>query len=161
MVAQRSAYRANGHSPDAGGESQARAAAGRLGEFDVVAPYASPLLRARRTAELLGLRDIVLLPELMEWDYGGYEGLTTEAISAESGRPWSLWDDGVPPGKTPGESIEEVADRARTVLAIVALHLGSGDVVVVAHAISCASWPASTFVRRPDSGLTWCWTPVP
>lgn len=115
------------------GEHRAREAAYRLAEFDIVAAYSSPLLRARRTAELLGLRDAEFLPELMEWDYGGYEGMTTDAISARVGRPWSLWDDGVVPGPTPGESIEQVAARARTVLGIVAPQLTSGDVVVVAH----------------------------
>ena len=58
-----------------------------------------------------------MLPELREWDYGGYEGLSTPQIREELGRDWEIFRDGVVPGKTPGETVEDVAARASHVLA--------------------------------------------
>jgi probable phosphoglycerate mutase len=77
----------------------------------------SPNLRARRTAELLGWANHEVDPDLAEWDYGGYEGRTTAEISVELGRPWWIWTDPVPPGATPGETIDQIAQRADRVLA--------------------------------------------
>lgn len=94
----------------------------------------SPMVRARRTAELLGLTDLEVDPDLAEWDYGGYEGRTTDEISAELGRPWRIWTDPVPAGATPGETIEQVAQRAERVLAKVGPVLAQGlDVALVGH----------------------------
>lgn len=94
----------------------------------------SPKLRARRTAELLGWTDYEVDPDLVEWDYGGYEGRTTVEISAELGRRWRIWTDPVPPGATPGETIDQVARRADRVLARVAPLLAAGqDVALVGH----------------------------
>ncbi|MFF5703221.1 histidine phosphatase family protein [Streptomyces sp. NPDC012794] len=96
----------------------------------------SPLGRAVATAELAGLTDGIPEPALHEWDYGGYEGVTTAEIRRT--RPdWSLWTDGVPPGdaRHPGEDAEQVGARADRVLARVgeSLRAGRGDVVLVAH----------------------------
>ncbi|MCX5197298.1 histidine phosphatase family protein [Streptomyces sp. NBC_00249] len=96
----------------------------------------SPLSRAVATAELAGLGDGVPEPDLHEWDYGGYEGVTTAEIQRI--RPtWSLWTDGVPPGDAhhPGESAAQVGARADRVLARVGevLRADRGDVVLVAH----------------------------
>ncbi|MFE3144350.1 histidine phosphatase family protein [Streptomyces scopuliridis] len=72
------------------------------------------------------------------WDYGGYEGITTADIQCT--RPdWNLWTDGVVPGPAahPGESPQQVGDRADRALARVAptlLDAEAGDVVLVAHA---------------------------
>lgn len=94
----------------------------------------SPRLRARRTAELLGWTNPEVDPDLAEWDYGGYEGRTTAEISAELGRPWSIWTDPVPSGETPGETIDQVAQRADRVLARVTPLLPAGqDVALVGH----------------------------
>jgi broad specificity phosphatase PhoE len=94
----------------------------------------SPRLRARRTAELLGWADPEVEPDLAEWDYGGYEGRTTAEISAELGRRWRIWADPVPAGATPGETIDQVAQRADRVLARVAPLLSAGqDVALVGH----------------------------
>lgn len=94
----------------------------------------SPRLRARRTAELLGWTDPELEPDLLEWDYGGYEGRTTAEISAELGRPWRIWTDPVPAGATPGETLAQVAERADRVLARVQPTLRAGaDVALVGH----------------------------
>ncbi|MEU7551900.1 histidine phosphatase family protein [Streptomyces sp. NPDC044571] len=96
----------------------------------------SPLRRAVATAELAGLADGAVDPDLYEWDYGGYEGVTTAEIQCT--RPgWSLWTDGVPPGDAehPGESAAQVGARADRVLARLApvLRQDGGDAVLVAH----------------------------
>jgi probable phosphoglycerate mutase len=73
-------------------------------------------------------------PDLHEWDYGAYEGITTVEIHRT--RPdWFLWNDGVPPGPDgrPGESPAEVAERADRVLSRVGPALADGDVILVAH----------------------------
>ncbi|MDX2592249.1 MULTISPECIES: histidine phosphatase family protein [Streptomyces] len=119
------------------GEEQAKSLAPLLTGRTYALVLTSPLGRAVRTAELAGLTGAVPEPELHEWDYGGYEGVTTVDIHRD--RPgWDLWTDGVPPGPEghPGESPEEVGARADRVLARVdaALAAGTGDVVLVAHA---------------------------
>ena len=117
----------------ADGERDARLLAPRLEAFDFTAVLSSPLSRARRTAELAGLRPDVD-DDLVEWDYGGYEGLTTPEIREQLGDPaWTVFDDGVVPGDTPGETVEEVAGRASRVLERVAEPLARGDVALVAH----------------------------
>jgi probable phosphoglycerate mutase len=107
-----------------------RAIAGR----PIVAAFSSPASRATETAELAGLPAPQIDPNLQEWDYGGYEGLTT----AEIGRRkigWYLWRDGVIAGDAahPGETIEQVAARADAVLQRAAPLLVKGDVALVAH----------------------------
>ena len=106
----------------------------RLAGDRLAAVFASPAQRARRTAELAGLRVTKTDPDLWEWDYGGYEGITTVEIQRE--RPgWSLWRDGVIPGDAdhPGETVEDVGERVDRVLKRVMPLLGNGDVVLVAH----------------------------
>ena len=115
------------------GERDARQLAPRLAGFDLRLVLCSPLSRARRTAELAGL-DPVTDDDLMEWDYGGYEGRTTSEIREDLGDPgWTVFGDGVVPGATPGETVEEVAARASRVLTRVAEPLRRGDVALVAH----------------------------
>jgi probable phosphoglycerate mutase len=73
--------------------------------------------------------------DLHEWDYGGYEGVTT--VDVHRTRPdWSLWTDGVPVGPAghPGESPAEVGRRADRVPARVDEALPDGDAVLVAPA---------------------------
>jgi broad specificity phosphatase PhoE len=96
----------------------------------------SPLRRAARTAEIAGLAPAVPDPDLVERDYGAYEGLTTPEIIELLGRPWSVWADGVPRGETPGETLDQVAERADRVLERVRPRLAEGDVALVAHAHS-------------------------
>lgn len=87
----------------------------------------SPLLRARETAQLAGLApDVTIDPDLAEWDYGRYEGLTTEEIRAEY-PGWDLFRDGVPEG----ERTEDVSERADRVIARV--RAVDGNVACVAH----------------------------
>jgi broad specificity phosphatase PhoE len=116
------------------GEAAATALAPLLARRDIVAAFVSPAQRATRTAELAGLADAKLDPDLWEWDYGGYEGLTTREIQDQ--RPsWSLWRDGVIPGGAghPGETVEQVRERVDRVLRRVGPLLADGDVALVAH----------------------------
>lgn len=87
----------------------------------------SPLQRAAETCRLAGFADVaVFREELMEWDYGAYEGRTTTEIRAEL-PGWSLWRDGVPRGET-------AADVGRRVDHVLA-ELGAvdDDVALFAH----------------------------
>lgn len=115
------------------GEEQAKSLAPLLAGRSFALVLTSPLLRARRTAELAGLTGAVPDPDLREWDYGAYEGVTTADIHRT--RPgWDLWTDGVPPGRDlPGESPQEVGERADRVLSRVTGALERGDVMLVAH----------------------------
>ena len=101
------------------GEQAARALAPRL-DRDWAAVLSSPLQRAWRTAELAGLTPEAD-PDLVEWDYGPAEGLTT----AELGPGWSVWD-----APDLGESVEDVAARCRQVLERLP---ADGDCLLVAH----------------------------
>jgi broad specificity phosphatase PhoE len=114
------------------GEDLARAAGALVTGYDFCLILSSPLERARRTAELAGL-DAEIDPLLVEWDYGGYEGRTTKDIRAELGYNWSTFTHGVIGGKTPGETVEEVAARASRVLTRVLPAMANGDVALVAH----------------------------
>nr|WP_107908138.1 histidine phosphatase family protein [Streptomyces chartreusis] len=116
------------------GEEQAKSLAPLLSGRTFALALTSPLGRAVRTAELAGVTGAVPDPDLHEWDYGGYEGVTT--VDIHRSRPdWYLWTDGVTPGPPdhPGESPAEVGARADRVLARVAAALPDGDVVLVAH----------------------------
>ena len=118
------------------GVQQARAAAGLLSDvLGGAAPalvLTSPLQRAATTAGLAGLH-AETEPRLLEWDYGGYEGLTGDQIRERAGADWTMFDDGVVPGATPGETLQQVADRGRAVIARVTPVLADGDVVLVGH----------------------------
>jgi broad specificity phosphatase PhoE len=109
------------------GETEAAALGPRLAGWRFAAVLVSPLARARQTAELAGLEDPEFTPDLLEWDYGDYEGRSTQAIRAVH-PGWDLFADGVPGGET----IHQVATRVDRVIARV--RAGSGDVVCVAHA---------------------------
>jgi probable phosphoglycerate mutase len=90
--------------------------------------WSSPRLRAQRTATLAGLTVDEVVPDLTEWNYGEYEGLTSKEIHRD--RPgWSVFADGCPGGETP----EDVAARADRVLARARTVLDRGDVVLVGH----------------------------
>jgi broad specificity phosphatase PhoE len=115
------------------GEDRARELGPALADRHFAEVWVSPRQRARRTAELAGLQPTAVVDDLVEMDYGGYEGRTTAEISAELGREWSVWRDPVVPGATPGETLEQVAARADRVLAAVRPRLADGDVVLVAH----------------------------
>ncbi|MBM6399683.1 histidine phosphatase family protein [Phycicoccus sp. MQZ13P-5] len=134
------------------GEAQARSLRPALESMAVARVLCSPLARARRTAELAGLS-----PEtdedLLEWDYGGYEGLTTPQIRKQLADPdWTVFRDGVVPGDTPGETVEEVSARASRVLARVEGSLADGDVVLVAHGHLLRVLAATRLRQEPRFG---------
>jgi broad specificity phosphatase PhoE len=106
---------------------QASALGAALREWTFALVLMSPLARAAETCLLAGYGDVVQVRnDLMEWDYGEYDGRTTRAIREE--RPgWTLWRDGVPGGETAAE----VGARADRVIA--ELHAASGDALVFAH----------------------------
>lgn len=119
----------------------------------VIAAFTSPLSRARRTAELVGLTSALEDPDLQEWDYGGYEGLTTGQI--REARPgWFLWRDGVPAGDAahPGETAAQVGDRADAVLRRAGPLLGGGDVALVAHGHLLRVLTARWLGLEPEAG---------
>jgi broad specificity phosphatase PhoE len=109
------------------GEWQARALGSRLRGMAFALVLASPLERARRTAELAGFGAALQLdPDLMEVDYGEYEGRTTAEI--RRARPdWDLWRDGCPGGET----IADAAARAERALA--RARAADGPVLLVGH----------------------------
>jgi len=110
------------------GRRQAHALGRRLrpGRFALV--LTSPLARARETCVLAGFGAVSeTCEDLREWDYGAYEGRTTDEVRAE--RPdWSLWRDGAPEG----ERAEDVGRRVDRVIA--AVRRAPGDVLAFAHA---------------------------
>ncbi|MGN6752021.1 MAG: histidine phosphatase family protein [Intrasporangium sp.] len=115
------------------GEQAARELAEILRGHQFEEVLVSPLQRAKRTAELAGLGDFQVEPLLREWDYGAYEGITTADISAELGHRWELFEDGVVPGATPGETLDEVADRCEQVIDKAWPALERGDVALFGH----------------------------
>jgi probable phosphoglycerate mutase len=116
------------------GERQGAGIAALLEGRRFVAVVSSPLQRARRTAELAGLAVTAVDDDLQEWDYGGYEGLTTPEIRELTGTPWTVFGEGVVPGEnSPGETLDEVAARCRRALDRVEPLLAQGDVAMVAH----------------------------
>jgi probable phosphoglycerate mutase len=116
------------------GEEAAKALGPFLARRPIVAVFTSPAQRAVTTAALAGLEYAHPAPDLWEWDYGGYEGLTTPQIQ-ETSPGWYLWRDGVIRGDAdhPGETIEQVAHRVGRMLARVVPLLADGDVALVAH----------------------------
>jgi broad specificity phosphatase PhoE len=106
------------------GERNARALGQRLRGLDLAKVYTSPLQRAARTCELAGFGTSAEIdPDLVEWDYGQYEGCRTAEIHAE--RPdWQLFRDGCPGGESPGQigaRADRVVGRVRAI---------KGDVLV-------------------------------
>jgi probable phosphoglycerate mutase len=110
---------------DAGVEA-ARSVADKLRGTSFARVLSSPLLRARRTAELAGAGSPELVEDLHEWDYGDDEGLTTAQIR-ESRPGWTVWRDG-PQG---GETCAEVGARADRVVELV--RAVDGPVLAFSH----------------------------
>jgi broad specificity phosphatase PhoE len=110
------------------GSEQAKAAGALVRQFGPTTfgqVLTSPLVRAEETCTLAGF-DGEPDPDLMEWDYGAYEGLTTPEIM-EKDPGWELWRDGCPGGESPAE----VGARVDRVIATV--RSTPGDVACVAH----------------------------
>ena len=109
------------------GRRQAELAGSRLRAFSFAAAWTSPLSRARETCALAGFAERAIVDDdLMEWDYGDYEGRRGDDIRAE--RPgWDLFADGAPGGET----FSDVATRVERVIAD--LDDAGGDVALFAH----------------------------
>jgi probable phosphoglycerate mutase len=122
------------------GEATARALAERLARISFDRVLTSPLQRAARTAQLAGFA-ATSEPDLVEWDYGDYEGLTSSEIRTR--RPgWQLLRDGCPGG----ESVRQITRRADRIAA--RLKGQNGHVLVFAHGhllrVLAARW-----IRQP------------
>jgi probable phosphoglycerate mutase len=108
------------------GEESARDLAAVLAGHTFQLVLTSPLQRARRTAVLAGFDDAEADRDLMEWDYGDYEGVTTAAIR-ESVPGWTVWTNPCPNGESAADvahRLDRVVDRLRTV---------EGDSLVFGH----------------------------
>ncbi|MFM7643062.1 MAG: histidine phosphatase family protein [Cyanobium sp.] len=111
------------------GESQAKVLAPLLASQRFARVLVSPLQRARRTCELAGLADQAEVePDLVEWNYGAYEGLTTEEIH-KSAPGWQVFADGCPEGESP----QQVGERADRVLARLRAEPIEGPALLFAH----------------------------
>jgi broad specificity phosphatase PhoE len=128
------------------GRRQAEALGRRLSARPFALVLSSPLGRALETCRLAGYGDVAELnPDLMEWDYGDYEG--RRAVDIQKERPgWSLWQDGAPGGET----IDQVAARARRI--IEAAKSAEGDVALFAHGHVLRVLTACWLGLAPDAG---------
>lgn len=138
---------------DEGRSAAARLAPSLAGhEFAWVA--CSPLQRAQDTAHLAGLTPDDLVDDLLEWDYGGYEGRTTAEIREELQDPeWVVWDGFIPPGRTPGEQPEDVGRRCQAVIDRCLPYLDAGDdVALVAHGHLLRMLTATWLRLEPRAG---------
>ncbi len=127
------------------GENDARAVAPLLPLHpDLV--LCSPLQRAQRTADLAGLAVTRTEPDLLEWDYGAWEGLKTTEIREQLNEPdWTVWAEPIPAGKTPGEQLTDIHARtARVIEQCQPVVSSGGTCVLVAHGhvlrILTATW---------------------
>jgi broad specificity phosphatase PhoE len=128
------------------GRRQAAVLRDALAEWDFARVLSSPLSRALETCRLAGLGDRAeLSDDLLEWDYGEYEGITTAQIREE--RPgWYLWRDGCPGG-------ESAADVGRRVDRVTAAFEGTdGDVAVFAHGHVLRALAARWLGLGPEAG---------
>lgn len=128
------------------GREQAEAVGAALRRREFALVLTSPLGRALETCRLAGFGDrAVQRDELMEWDYGAYEGRTTAEIRKE--RPgWTLWHDGVPEGETVdqvGARVDHVLDEVRSL---------DGDALLFAHGHVLRVLTARWLGLEPDAG---------
>lgn len=129
------------------GERDATAVASLLPQQPALV-LCSPLQRAQRTAALAGLTITRTDPDLLEWDYGAWEGLTTAEIREQRNDPeWTIWSEPIPAGATPGEQLADIGARASQVIAHCLPVIEQGEeCVLVAHGhvlrILTATWLA-------------------
>jgi probable phosphoglycerate mutase len=137
------------------GEQRARQIGARLRRYSFARVFTSPLQRASKTCELAGFGTVAQVdPDLVEWDYGRFEGTLTRDILKE--RPgWELFRDGCPEGESPGD----VAARADGFIARVrqvegdALAFSSGHIIrmIAARWLALPPGAGRYFYCRPAS----------
>lgn len=128
------------------GEREAAVLGRSLAGRQFASVLCSPLRRAHRTCELAGYGDAAsMTDDLLEWDYGIYEGKTTQEMRSEQPE-WSIWNADV----VDGESIEQVGRRAQRVIQR-ALEV-DGDVILFAHAHILRILTACWLGLPPDAG---------
>ncbi len=135
------------------GEAQAKAVGTLLASADFALVLTSPLVRAAETCRLAGLGERAeVTDDLMEWDYGAAEGLTTDDLRTDE-PGWTLWTDGVTAGETAadvGRRTDRVIERARA---------AGGDAVCFAHGhvlrVLAARWTG----LPPAAGRLWALGP--
>ena len=111
------------------GEEEARQLAPVLTSQTFAAVFSSPLQRARRTCALSGLGErMAVMPELLEWDYGDYEGITTAEIR-RTVPSWTVWSHACPNG----EDADAVQQRCEIVINRALEVAEPGDVALFAH----------------------------
>jgi len=111
--------------------------------FDLV--LSSPRRRARRTAELAGFDDLEVTEDLVEWDYGDFEGVTTAEIR-ETVPDWTVWTHPTPGGESAAqvtERLDRVVERVRAV---------DGKVLAFGHGHSLRALAARWIEQPVDEG---------
>lgn len=128
------------------GERNALRLGERLRDLTFARVWTSPLQRAARTCELAGLGAMAELdPDLVEWDYGRYDGRTSAEIHVEN-PDWQLFRDGGPGGETPqqvGARADRVIERVRAV---------PGDVLLFSSAHFLRTFAARWLGLEPAAG---------
>lgn len=137
------------------GEDHARELREQLKRFSFAAVFTSPLQRASKTCELSGFGAVAEVnSDLVEWDYGRYEGQVLRDIQKE--RPtWELFRDGCPEGESP----DDVAARADRIIARVmdikgdSLAFSSGHIIrmIAGRWLGLPPWAGRCFYCRPAS----------
>ena len=128
------------------GRRQAEALGSRLGDRTLAAVFTSPLSRASETCRLAGFGDrCTERPELLEWDYGLYEGKTTAEIR-ETVPGWTVWTHPTPEGETAAQV------GARMDGMIEELAAAEGDVALFAHGHVLRVLGARWIGLPPESG---------
>lgn len=127
------------------GRRQATALKSMVEHIDFSAVFVSPLARARETAQLAGLSDAKVLKDLSEFNYGKYEGITTEEIR-KTVPSWTVWSHPCPEGET----LEDAAGRCQNVIDT-ASQVG-GRVALVAHGHILRILTATWLKLPPDQG---------
>lgn len=128
------------------GRELARKLAPVLSRFRFSRVLVSPLKRALETCALAGLADVAVIePDLVEWNYGGYEGLTPAEIR-EANPGWIVFRDGCPDGETP----EQVGERVDRIIAMATAE--AGDVALFAHGHVLRTLAARWMGMAPQEG---------
>jgi probable phosphoglycerate mutase len=158
------------------GEASARLLTQRVSGLQFAQVFTSPLQRARRTCELAGFGSVAQVdPDLVEWDYGQYEGRTSAEILAE--RPdWRLFRDGCPGGESPaqvGARADRVIRRVRAsngdvllfssghLLRVLATRWTDMDITRAAClALNTASFSALSYESSLSQPVIWLWNDV-